>query len=104
MKKLTDIGIRSYPPGAKQSIGDSACPGLRLRITPNGIKTFAFAGRDKATGKVVWLTIGRYPDVSLAKAREIANDLRKAVANGGKPLQPKTARVLAEKKLRLSPT
>jgi len=35
-----------------------------------GIKTFAFAYRNKATAKVQWLTIGRYPDEPLTKARE----------------------------------
>ena len=80
--KLTDVGIRSYTPRAAQySIGDAACPGLCIRITPKGIKTFAYAYRDKATGKVAWLTIGRYPDVPLAKAREVVNDARKTVAN-----------------------
>jgi integrase len=94
--KLTDIGIRSYQPRAKQyAIGDSACPGLRIRITPNGVKSFAFVYRDKTTGKIVFLTIGRYPDVPLAQAREIANDARKAVANGD---TPQTKRSAAQKK------
>src|SRR5215813_3505000 len=89
--KLTDTGVRSYQPRAKQyAIGDAACPGLCIRITPKGIKSFAFAYRNKATGKVAWLTIGRYPDVALTRAREIANDARKAVANGGTPAVAKT--------------
>ena len=88
--KLTDIGIRAYPPRATQyAIGDAACPGLCLRITPKGVKTFAFAYRDKATRKVTWLTIGRYPDVPLA--REIANDARKTAAHGRTPLSPLAA-------------
>jgi hypothetical protein len=92
--KLTDLGIRSYQPRAAQySIGDAACPGLRIRITPNGIKSFAYAYRDKAAGKVVLLTIGRYPDVPLAQAREITNDARKAVANGDTPIASKRAAV-----------
>ena len=91
--KLTDLVIRSCQPKAKQyAIGDSSCPGLRLRITPKGNKSFAFAYRDKAAGKVQWLTIGRYPDVPLTKAREIANDSRKAAAKG------KTPRAAAQKK------
>jgi hypothetical protein len=99
--KLTDIGIRAYQPRAAQySIGDAACPGLRIRITPNGIKSFAYAYRDKTTGKVVLLTIGRYPDVPLAQAREITNDARKIVVNGGTPLAPKVQRAAAQKKLR----
>ena len=97
--KLTDTGIRSYQPRAAQySIGDAACPGLCIRITPKGIKTFAFAYRNKGTGKVEWLTVGRYPDVPLAKAREIANDARKTVAIGGIPLAPKVQHAEAEKK------
>ena len=97
--KLTDVGVRSYKPRAAQyAVGDAACSGLCLRITPKDVKTFAFAYRDRTTGKVVWLTIGRYPDVPLTKAREIANDARKTVANGGTPLAPKIQRAEAEKK------
>ncbi|MDE5446459.1 integrase arm-type DNA-binding domain-containing protein [Bradyrhizobium sp. CSA207] len=97
--KLTDTGIRSYQPRAAQySIGDAACPGLCIRITPGGVKTFAFAYRNKGTGKVTWLTLGRYPDVPLSRAREIANDARKTVAGGGTPLTPKIERAEAEKK------
>jgi Arm DNA-binding domain len=61
------------------------------------VHPIAFACRDKITGKVTWLTIGHYPDVPLAKAREIANDARKTAANGGIPLAPKVQRAEAEK-------
>jgi hypothetical protein len=91
--KLTDAAIRSFKPReALYKVGDATCPGLCIRITPKGIKTFAFAYRNKATGKVDWLTIGRYPDVPLTRARERANDARKVVANGGTPLAPKALR------------
>ena len=97
--KLTDAAIRSYEPRAAQyTRGDASCPGLCIRITPKAIKTFAFAYRNKGTGKVAWLTLGRYPDVPLARAREIANDARKTVANGGTPLTPKIERAEAGKK------
>src|SRR6478672_9941268 len=96
--KLTDTGIRSYQPRAAQySIGDSACPGLCIRVTPKGVKTFAFAYRNKGTGKVAWLTLGRYPDVPLAQARELTNDARKTVAAGGIPLAAKARHVEAER-------
>ena len=99
--KLTDSGVRSYRPRAAQyAIGDAACPGLCLRITPKGIKTFAFAYRNRGTGKVTWLTLGRYPDVPLAQARELANDARKTAALGGTPLTPKVQRAEAEKKVK----
>jgi integrase len=97
--KLTDTGVRSYQPRAAQySIGDAACPGLCIRVTPKGIKTFAFAYRNKGTGKVAWLTLGRYPEVPLARARELANDARKTAALGGTPLAPKVQRAEAGKK------
>jgi hypothetical protein len=100
-KKLTDVAIRADQPSDKQyAIGDSACPGLCIRITPKGVKTFAFAYRNRTTGKVQWLTIGRYPNVPLAKAREIANDARKTAAKGKTPLAPHAA---AQKKLTATP-
>jgi integrase len=93
--KLTDTAIRSYQPrAAGYAVGDAACPGLCVRITPKGVKSFAFVYRNKAKGKVECLTIGRYPDVPLTRAREVANDARKTVANGGTPVR----RTEAEKK------
>ena len=82
--------LRSGPTNRAQckvqyAVGDTACPGLCVRITPKGIKSFAFAYR-KPKGKVEWLTIGRYPDVPLTRAREVANDARKTVAGGGTPV------------------
>ena len=102
--KLTDAAVRSYEARpAQYSVGDAACPGLCVRITPKGVKTFAYAYRNKATGKVEWLTIGRYPDMVLTKARVIANDARKIAAEGGIPLSPRAQRAEAEKKLRPTP-
>ena len=35
--KLTDAAIRSYEPRpAPYTVGDAACPGLCIRITPKG--------------------------------------------------------------------
>jgi Arm DNA-binding domain len=100
--KLTDAAIRSYTArAAAYSIGDAACPGLCIRITAKGIRSFAFAYRNKTTGKVEWLTLGRYPDLPLTHAREFANDARKTVAAGGTPLGPKAQQAEAQKKLRL---
>ena len=104
-KPLTAAAVAKLKAGAqRREVRDAACPGLCLRITPKGIKTFAFVYRDKTTSKVTWLTIGRYPDVLLADARVIANDARKAVTNGGIPLAPKVRRAEAEKKRRRTTT
>jgi len=105
--KLTDSAIRSYQPRDNQYVvGDSSCPGLCIRITPNGVKSFVFTYRNKAARKVICFTIGRYPDVALTFAREIANDARKTAANGGTPLAPRAGSAGgggAEKKLRPTP-
>src|SRR4051812_26396268 len=96
--KFTDAAIRSYEPRpAQYTVGDVSCPGLCLRITPKAVKSFAFAYRNKTTRKVEWLTLGRYPDVPLTKAREAANDARKIVAAGGIPLAAKARQVEAER-------
>jgi integrase len=85
--KLNDAYIRSRKPRDKQyAIGDTACIGLCLRVTPKGAKSFAFAYRSKATGKVVWLTIGRYPGTTLSEAREHADKARKVAGGGGTPV------------------
>src|SRR5215470_17273294 len=97
--KLTDTALRSYEARPKAyAIGDAACPGLCVRVTPKGVKSFAFAYRSRIARKVEWLTLGRYPDLPLTRARELANDARKTVANGGTPLAPKVQRAEAEKK------
>ena len=56
--KLTDTAIRSYAPRpAQYAIGDASCPGLCVRVTPKGIKTFAFAYRNKGqTDKAITST------------------------------------------------
>jgi hypothetical protein len=102
--KLADAAIRSYKPGTKgYSVSDSSCQGLTLRITPKGVKSFAFAYRNKATGKVTWLTIGRYPDWSYAEAREAADKARHIATHGGTPLRPTAGTAATSKKKRGRP-
>ena len=83
--KLTDLVIKNLDPeiGVRINKSDLECPGLNLRITENGVKTFSFAYRIGA--KVGRSTIGRYPMVSLKEAREKANSLRKLVFEGIDP-------------------
>jgi len=102
--KLTDTAIRSYAPRpAQYAIGDASCPGLCVSVTPKGVKTFAFAYRNKTAHRVEWLTLGRYPDLPLVRARELANDARRVAADGGAPQAVKRERTEAQKKLRPTP-
>lgn len=57
--------------------------GLALLVEPNGSKLWRF--RYRFAGKENMLTLGPYPDVSLAEAREKRNEARKLLANGQDP-------------------
>lgn len=48
--------------------------GLYVRITTSGRKTFVY--KDQRGGKTKWVTLGRYPDMTPAEARQAAQNLR----------------------------
>jgi integrase len=89
---LTDTMIRAAKADRNKrlEITDAKCQGLELRVTGTGAKSFAFQYRSRrGDNKVVRLTIGSYPDVTLANARTIADQHRKAIADGRDPRDEK---------------
>ena len=82
---LTDILVRKQKPvaGRQIDIFDSKLPGFALRVSPKGTKTFTLLYR--AGRRARRLTIGRYPLLSLAEARERAGEALKAVSAGRDP-------------------
>jgi integrase len=90
-KALTDVLVRSLTPPDKGrlELSDSRCPGLEIRATAGGAKSWSFRFRDPRSAKITRATIGSYPDVTLAEARERAGDLRRAVAAGLNPVEQK---------------
>jgi integrase len=81
--------------GCRQEYRDSEAKGLVLRVTPGGIKTWAVLysyGRRKRR-----LTLGEFPAIRLAKARELTLDVIARVAQGQDPQGQK----LAERRGRL---
>ncbi|EBW9751444.1 integrase [Salmonella enterica subsp. enterica serovar Kingston] len=57
-------------PAKRQEFADSITPGLRLRVTPAGVKSFCVARyRD---GKFFRVTLGKFPDLTVDQAREQA--------------------------------
>ncbi|MBB6309695.1 tyrosine-type recombinase/integrase [Xanthobacter tagetidis] len=84
---LTDTYIRglSLPAEGRLDINDERAPGLVLRVSSSGTKSWSLRYRDKMSGKVERLTIGRYPAVPLAKAREIALKRIAGIADGDNP-------------------
>jgi integrase len=98
MLPLTDTLVKSAKAGKKRlQITDARCQGLELRATPAGTKSFAFKYRSKRDGKVIRLTLGSYPDLSLAKARSIVEGHRRSIAEGGDPRDHKHAAVTEAK-------
>lgn len=71
---------------------DDLTPGLSLRVTANDVRTWTVFYRDQH-GRQKRLTLGRFPAVLLADARELAREAQRKVAKGGDPVvEKRTAR------------
>jgi integrase len=95
-RALTDVFVRSAKPSGagRTEISDLRCVGLVLRIAEDGGKSWSFRFRTR-TGKQTRATIGRYPDVALTAARQKADAMRRAVAEGRNPVEEKRAAAMA---------
>jgi integrase len=73
MANLTDISVRKLSPPVKgqQLHVDGTIPGLFLRISPGGTRTFVLVFGQRRQ----WQSIGRYPIISLAQARMKAKEI-----------------------------
>jgi hypothetical protein len=102
-KKLNDIVIRSCKPRARTYVlGDAALPRFANPHHPEGGQDVRLRLSRPSHRQGQCFTIGRYPDVPLARARELANDARKAVAKGDTPI--KVEHAAAQKKIQPTPT
>lgn len=77
--KLTDVQIRKWIK-AGQPVAVSDGGGLTFTLSAGG--TAAWVLRYRHSGRARELTLGRYPDKSLAKAREDARKARDNIQNG----------------------
>lgn len=83
---LTDTRIKNATPLSKTyKLSDGER--LTLVVKPNGSKLWQF--RYEFGGKAKVLSIGRYPDVSLSKARELKNDAKKSLRKNIDPSSKK---------------
>ena len=71
---LTDKGIEALKPqpGKRMHVFDSIVPGLCVRVTEGGSKSFVLVTHYK--GKQKWLTLGHPGGLKLADARDQARD------------------------------
>jgi integrase len=88
-KALTDLFIRNLaaPAAGRIEIADVREAGLSFRVTSKDARSWCFRFRDPRSGRTSRATIGDYPDVSLADARERANIMRRQVAAGENPVE-----------------
>jgi integrase len=89
--KFTDAAInRLKPPaGGQVDYFDIAYPALALRVTANDVRSWVYFGR--VHGKIKRATLGRYPDLSLLKARQKAGETADAMRRGVDPAAAKRA-------------
>ncbi len=86
--------------GKRLEIWDARLPGLCLRVTDSGIKTWIYRYRTE-DGRQPRFTIGKLPAISLKDARDRAADLAREVAKGGDPATDrKRARAFANSPMR----
>ena len=69
---------------------DTKIPGLTLRITPAGTKTFKLYR--KVNGKPLDITLGRFPAMTVEQARRAAQKLLGEIAEGKNPVEEKRRR------------
>lgn len=94
-KVLTETAVSKFAKGAtRQEIPDALVPGLYLVVQPSGKKSWAV--RYRIMGKPQKFTLGGYPALPLAKARESARSTLEEVARGQDPGAAKKERRLAE--------
>jgi hypothetical protein len=107
-KAFTSEGVKRLraPTTGRLEIGDLTLPGLELRVTENGIKSWAVLYRVMGEGgvngtgrlrkgKLKRLTLGRYPILDLAEARQKARDVLRAATEGRDPAAELRANISA---------
>jgi integrase len=91
---LTDIQVRKAKPQSKPyKMADGG--NLYLWVTPAGGKIWRWAYRFDDKAKL--MTLGGYPDVSLARARERHAEGRRLLASGSDPMAQRKAEKTAER-------
>ncbi|WP_459868770.1 tyrosine-type recombinase/integrase [Halomonas shantousis] len=87
--RLTAAAVSKLPPpdSGRKEVYDAEVPGLTLRITASGVRSWSFTYRKN--NKSRRLTLGQYPGVSLKLARERARDARASVQRGEDPVEDK---------------
>ncbi|RVL05660.1 tyrosine-type recombinase/integrase [Sinorhizobium meliloti] len=87
-EKLTDRRLKTMKPaekGKRYEIGDAVVPGLAVRVTDKGTRTFILVGRMPGKDTVSRPTIGEYGVVTLEAARAKAREWLELMQRGINP-------------------
>jgi len=89
---FTKATLEALPsPGTGRSeYQDTKIPGLKIRVTSKGVKTFCVLKRVKG-GAPLRSTLGRFPEMSIEQARRQAMFVLSEIAEGGNPAEVKRA-------------
>ncbi len=96
--RLTNKTITGLKPEANRyEVSDAEMPGFKLRISPSGVKTFSLCYRN-SEGDRTRYTIGKYGQLTLKQAREIAGKTIAEVKLGRDPqTEKKESRISRQK-------
>jgi integrase len=84
-KLLTSKAIEAMKPSSQEMVDLGEYRGLRVSCGAKGIKTFVYRYRSSITGKLMQISLGHYPTVSLAEARVKVQELKIIRADGRCP-------------------
>src|SRR5580704_13541185 len=83
------VELLSAPVSGQKFLRDDRITGLAVRITAAGVKSFVFEGRVR--GRVKRMTIGQYPYMTVALARQEAQRIKAENAQGRDPIRDRTS-------------
>jgi integrase len=86
--------------GRDRFVFDARQPGFAIRITPSGTKIFTAQGY--VNGRKRRVTVGYYPNVSVAQARELALQALADMRRGNDPITERKTRLTAAKALEMT--
>lgn len=100
-KRLTEASVERLKcdPLRRQEIHDEVVSGLRLRLSPNGKKSWSLmykvagSGLNGGRGQNRRITFGEYPLIGLKKARSLATEAKELADQGVDPADAKKAEI-----------
>ncbi len=84
------LALPSPAAGTRATYHDAKTPGLQLRVTPAGVKTFSMYRRTKGGGPER-VTLGRFPAMTVEQARKAASTVNSEIEHGANPAEVKRA-------------